>query len=164
MRAAFEHDTRRDRATALNPHGLLAHWGEIASETWVTSLLGWEEHERARRSLERRLRTAYIGRFKPLCDFDWAWPKRCDRAAIDTLVRARAAPYRVCNRDRCPECFPSSRRLPRSGATEGGSQAGGKFAGQGGCGAVVEVIRQGINSSIRLIGCPTAILVRISLR
>jgi DNA replication protein DnaC len=26
------------------------------------------------------------GRFKPLCDFDWAWPKRCDRAAIDTLM------------------------------------------------------------------------------
>ena len=55
-------------------------------------------------------------------------------------------------------------RLRPSGASEGGSQAGGKFAGQGGCGAVVEVIRQGINSSIRLIGCPTAILVRISLR
>jgi DNA replication protein DnaC len=32
------------------------------------------------------LRTAHIGRFKPLCDFDWAWPKRCDRAAVDTLM------------------------------------------------------------------------------
>jgi hypothetical protein len=32
------------------------------------------------------LRTAHIGRFKPLCDFDWAWPKRCDRTAIDTLM------------------------------------------------------------------------------
>ena len=81
-----ERDTRRDRASALNLHGLLAHWGEIAGETWVTSLLGWEEQERARRSLERRLRTAHIGRFKPLCDFDWAWPKRCDRAAVDTLM------------------------------------------------------------------------------
>ena len=40
-----ERDTQRDRATALNLHGLLAHWGEVASETWVTSLLGWEEHE-----------------------------------------------------------------------------------------------------------------------
>ena len=26
-------DTRRNRATALNLHGLLAHWGEIAGET-----------------------------------------------------------------------------------------------------------------------------------
>src|SRR5439155_26543807 len=25
------------------------------------------------------------GRFKPICDFDWAWPKRCDRAAVEAL-------------------------------------------------------------------------------
>ena len=49
-------------------------------------LLDWEEQERARRSLERRLRSAHIGRFKPLCDFDWNWPKRCDRAAIEALM------------------------------------------------------------------------------
>ena len=42
--------------------------------------------QRACRSLERRLKTAHIGRFKPLCDFDWNWPKRCDRAAIDALM------------------------------------------------------------------------------
>ena len=81
-----EHDTQRARASALNLHGLLAHWGEVAGEAWVTALLGWEEQERARRSLERRLRTAHIGRFKPLCDFDWGRPKRCDRAAIDALM------------------------------------------------------------------------------
>jgi DNA replication protein DnaC len=49
-------------------------------------LIDWEEAERARRSLERRLRDAHIGRFKPLCDFDWTWPKRCDRAAIEALM------------------------------------------------------------------------------
>jgi len=81
-----EHDTQRARAGALNLYGLLAHWGEVASQDWVATLLGWEEQERARRSLERRLRSAHIGRFKPLCDFDWAWPKRCDRAAIDALM------------------------------------------------------------------------------
>ncbi|MEI7607378.1 MAG: IS21-like element helper ATPase IstB [Rhodospirillaceae bacterium] len=46
----------------------------------------WEEEERGRRSLERRLSDAHIGRFKPLCDFDWAWPKRCDRAAVEALM------------------------------------------------------------------------------
>ena len=81
-----ERDPLHARAAALNLHGLLTHWGEVASEPWVASLLGWEEHERPRRSLERRLRTAHIGRFKPLCDFNWAWPKHCDRAAIDTLM------------------------------------------------------------------------------
>ena len=81
-----ERDPQRARAGALNLHGLLAHWSEIASQDWLTPLLSWEEQERARRSLERRLRTAHIGRFKPLCDFDWAWPKRCDRATIEALM------------------------------------------------------------------------------
>src|SRR5665213_4598823 len=55
------------QTAALNLHGLLAHWNEVAAEAWVTPLLGWEEQERARRGLERRLRSAHIGRFKPLC-------------------------------------------------------------------------------------------------
>ena len=47
----------RARAEALHLHGLLAHWPEVAAEAWVAPLLDWEEQERARRSLERRLRT-----------------------------------------------------------------------------------------------------------
>ena len=76
----------RARAEALHLYGLLAHLPEAAAAGWVEPLLDWEEQERARRSLERRLKTAHIGRFKPLCDFDWNWPKRCDRAAIDALM------------------------------------------------------------------------------
>jgi DNA replication protein DnaC len=76
----------RARATALHLHGLLAHWPEVATADWLAPLLDWEEQERHRRSLERRLQTAHIGRFKPLCDFDWSWPKRCDRAAIEALM------------------------------------------------------------------------------
>ena len=48
--------------------------------------LGWESAERAHRSLERRLREAHLGRFKPLADFDWSWPKECDRRAIEELM------------------------------------------------------------------------------
>jgi DNA replication protein DnaC len=29
---------------------------------------------------------AHIGRFKPLSDFDWAWPTSCDRPAIEALM------------------------------------------------------------------------------
>jgi len=79
-------DDWRRRAKALQLNGLDAHWMEIATESWVTSLITWEEEERARRSLERRLAAARIGRFKPLCDFDWTWPKRCDRAAVEDLM------------------------------------------------------------------------------
>jgi DNA replication protein DnaC len=81
-----EFDTMRARAEALHLHGLVSHWPEVATEAWVAPLLEWEETQRACRSLERRLKTAHIGRFKPLCDFDWSWPKRCDRAAIDALM------------------------------------------------------------------------------
>lgn len=79
-------DTLKSRAQALRLHGVLAHWGEVASAEWLEPLVQWEEEERARRSLERRLTEAHIGRFKPLCDFDWDWPKRCDRPAIEELM------------------------------------------------------------------------------
>jgi hypothetical protein len=67
-------DALHARAKALNLRGLLAHWTEADTTGWVQTLIDWEEQERARRSLERRLRAAHIGRFKPLADFDWTWP------------------------------------------------------------------------------------------
>lgn len=79
-------ESLRHRAKALNLNGLLAHWPDAGAAPWVQELIQWEEQERARRSLERRLRAARIGRFKPLCDFDWSWPAKCDRAAIEELM------------------------------------------------------------------------------
>jgi DNA replication protein DnaC len=79
-------DALRARVQALRLHGLLAHWGEVVAQPWLATLLEHEEQERARRSLERRLKAARIGRFKPLCDFDWTWPERCDRGAIEALM------------------------------------------------------------------------------
>lgn len=80
----------RQQAAALRLHGLLAHWGELMAEPQaqrrVRQWLQWESAERARRSLERRLRDAHIGQFKPLADFDWGWPQRIDRAAIEELM------------------------------------------------------------------------------
>ena len=80
----------QERAKALRLLGLMAHWdavqGDPARLTWTKDLLDWEENERARRSLERRLRSAHIGRFKPLADFDWDWPTHCDRAAVQELM------------------------------------------------------------------------------
>lgn len=79
-------DPLRRRAEELRLYGLLAHWDEIGETGWIESLITWEERERARRSLERRLSSAHIGRFKPLADFDWQWPEQCDRAAISELM------------------------------------------------------------------------------
>ncbi len=74
------------RAQALRLHGLLAHWSDALAAGWVDQLLAWEEEERSRRSLERRLKEARIGRFKSICDFDWTWPKRCDRTTFEALM------------------------------------------------------------------------------
>ena len=74
------------RAQALGLRGLLAHWSEVAQAPWLPALLQWEEVERARRSLERRLKDDHIGRFKALCDFDWSWPKRADPQALEAPI------------------------------------------------------------------------------
>ena len=79
-------DALHARAGALGLHGILAHWNEIAAAEWVERAIEWEEQERGRRSLERRLTNAHLGRFKPVCDFDWSWPKSCDRAAFESLM------------------------------------------------------------------------------
>ena len=67
-------------------YGLLAHWTEIEDCHWAIQRIEWEEAERARRSLERRLSSAHIGRFKPMADFDWHWPEQCDRLANAELM------------------------------------------------------------------------------
>lgn len=75
------------RAQRLQLHGLIAQWPELRDAPWLEPLLAGEEHERARRSQERRLRNAHLGRFKSIADFDWTWPTRCDRAAVETLLQ-----------------------------------------------------------------------------
>lgn len=79
-------DDLNSRAEALRLHGLLEHWSEVAAADWVASLIDWEEDERARRSMQRRLRDAHLGNFRALADFDWRWPKRLDRAAVEELM------------------------------------------------------------------------------
>jgi DNA replication protein DnaC len=46
-----------------------------------------EQQERARRSLERRLLRSRLGRITPMVAFDWAWPTRIDRAAVEAALR-----------------------------------------------------------------------------
>ena len=79
-------DVFKQRVANLRLHGILAHWSQLATTDWLPQLVTWEEEERTRRSLEKRIKDARIGRFKPLADYDWTWPKRCDRAAIESLM------------------------------------------------------------------------------
>jgi DNA replication protein DnaC len=45
-----------------------------------------EETDRARRGLERRTQRSRLGRFKPMSDFDWNWPTKIDRDAVESAV------------------------------------------------------------------------------
>ena len=76
----------RDRAQKLGLWGLVRHWDEVEKSPWIESLLGFEEEERQKRSLERRLQKAKIGRFKPMADFDWSWPVTIERDVIERAL------------------------------------------------------------------------------
>lgn len=78
-------DALRDRVQRLGFFGLISSWNDFAQEPWLAKLVEIEEKERKKRSLDRRLRHARIGAFKSISDFDWSWPKRVDRDAIEDL-------------------------------------------------------------------------------
>ena len=75
------------RARRLGLVGLLAHWPEVADAPWTETVVGYEEEERSRKSLQRRITSAKIGPFKPMADFDWEWPEEIDREVIEDLFK-----------------------------------------------------------------------------
>lgn len=75
------------KAQSLKLYGLCAHWDEVSDAEWVSPLLEWEEAEKANRGLARRLKQARLKRFKPLSEFDWSWPRKCDRYAIEEWMQ-----------------------------------------------------------------------------
>ena len=78
-------DARRQRAQKLGLYGLLSDWPAVADQPWVEELLAREEAGRQQRSLERRIQSSKLGRFKAITDFDFTWPKKIDREQIDDL-------------------------------------------------------------------------------
>ena len=60
-----------------------ARWSPVQLLEQVTQA---EIAERARRSLERRLRWSGIKRFKPMADFDWSWPTIIERDVIERAL------------------------------------------------------------------------------
>jgi hypothetical protein len=60
--------------------------------TFLEALATTELEDRARRSLERRFKRARLGRFKPIADFEWDWPKEIDRALVERPSRSTLSP------------------------------------------------------------------------
>ena len=80
-----EPDSVRQRLRDAGLYGLAAQDDTVLTEPWVEQVIDIEDRERKRRSLERRLTNARISAFKPIADFDWAWPNRIDRPLIEEL-------------------------------------------------------------------------------
>jgi len=79
----------RQQAIELRLYGLQQHWQEVTEEHYplLSTLIRWELEERQQRSLERRLNSAKLGRFKPLNEFNWQWPTKIDPSAIQALMQ-----------------------------------------------------------------------------
>jgi len=75
----------KQKLQGLGLVGLLAHFDELHGEPWLERLVNIETEERQNRGLERRMKNSRLGRFKPIADYDWNWPTKVDRAAIDAL-------------------------------------------------------------------------------
>lgn len=61
--------------------------GRLSPTQLLEQIVQLESDERARRSLERRTLRSRLGRFKPMADFDWSWPKSIDRPLVESLLR-----------------------------------------------------------------------------
>lgn len=78
-------EAARQHLRRLGFYGLLAHAETLLHEPWLARVIEIEDTERQHRSLKRRLDNARLGAFKPLADFDWTWPTKCDRALVEEL-------------------------------------------------------------------------------
>ena len=108
----------------------------VLLEHFVTA----ELEDRSRRSVERRLKCARLGRVKPLADWAWNWPTALDRIlALDflehhdnvPLVGAQGSarpcsPRTSCTKPSWPDTRDSSPRPPTSYSISTGSPGSGK--------------------------------------
>jgi DNA replication protein DnaC len=75
----------KERVKKLGFKSIITNWSAFENKEWLLELVELEENERDRRSLERRVREARIGNFKPMSAFDWTWPEEIDREQVEDL-------------------------------------------------------------------------------
>ena len=89
MTTTASSDPLAEELKQLRLYGCLARIDEVRSEPWLERVMTIERDERTRRSLVHRNHLAGVGTFKPVCDFDWAWPKTIDRVQVEELFTLR---------------------------------------------------------------------------
>lgn len=76
------------RATSAGLDDLIAR---ATTERWspaqlLEHVVNLDEKDRVKRSLERRFSDSHLGRFKPMIDYDWAWPTKIDRELVERAL------------------------------------------------------------------------------
>lgn len=86
----------KETLKALKMHSCAEHLNDLIdratrgrlSPRQILELIAAEElKERSQRSLERRSKKAQLGRFKPMADYDWNWPRSIDRDLVESILR-----------------------------------------------------------------------------
>jgi len=84
-----------DALVELGMHGLAGQLDDFLARAiksrhtateQLEELVRIERRERSRRGLERRMKQARIGSFKPMADFDWNWPKKLNRPLMERVL------------------------------------------------------------------------------
>lgn len=77
------------RATAENLDDLIARSikNRWSPQQLLEEIARSEAESRANRNLAYRLYLARLGRYKPMADFDWNWPKKIDRPLIERALQ-----------------------------------------------------------------------------
>ena len=86
LAARLENISLKSMAQNLNNFITRANENKWNARTILEQICNIEIEERSRISLERRLRGSAIGRFKPIADFDWNWPRKIDRNVISQAL------------------------------------------------------------------------------
>ena len=73
-------------ATELNDVVATATQKRWSPIVLLEHLVQAELDARTRRRVERRLRDARLGRFKPMADWDWDWPKQIHRPTVERVL------------------------------------------------------------------------------
>jgi DNA replication protein DnaC len=61
--------------------------GRLSPQQLIEELVRCESEERQRKGLARRVAGARLGRYRPLSEFDWSWPKNLRKDVIDHLLK-----------------------------------------------------------------------------
>lgn len=60
---------------------------KFSHRQFLEEIVRMELSEKTAHNLQRRLSSARLGRFKPIADFNWDWPKKIDREMIERALR-----------------------------------------------------------------------------